>query len=311
MSLAQARTAVYRLGRPLEAARWRVAFEGASALEVVDLLAAYQNTDGGFGHGIEPDFWNPASTPIQAWAAMEILREVGFGDPQHPVVRGLLGWLEDQLAAATGLPTAVPSNNDHPHAPWWTFDPHSAQGNHSEWNPQAALAGWAWAHAPAGSRLEALAAPVLVRAAEAFALQAADLDPHVTACFVTLASELRAAGRPAPIDLGALEAQLAAAADRLIEPSPDRWFTEYCCRPSQLVHSPLEPWSASTLALARTEADRLPDHQLADGTWAVTWGWGAYPEAWPVAQTWWKGILALQNARFLQAFAGEKASKQS
>lgn len=43
-------------------------------------LQAYQNQDGGFGHALEPDSWNPNSTPIQTATAIEILEEIHFAD---------------------------------------------------------------------------------------------------------------------------------------------------------------------------------------------------------------------------------------
>jgi len=42
---------------------------------VFDVLSQYQNPDGGFGHGLEADFWNPFSSPVQTWAATEIVHE--------------------------------------------------------------------------------------------------------------------------------------------------------------------------------------------------------------------------------------------
>jgi hypothetical protein len=73
----KARRFIYRNARPLDLARWRYHFEGGPKEAVVTALAAYQNEDGGFGHALEPDAWNPASSPVQTWAATEILRETG------------------------------------------------------------------------------------------------------------------------------------------------------------------------------------------------------------------------------------------
>jgi hypothetical protein len=46
---------VSRNARPLDFALWRYHFEGGSAEDVLRALALYQNADGGFGKGIEPD----------------------------------------------------------------------------------------------------------------------------------------------------------------------------------------------------------------------------------------------------------------
>ena len=75
-----ARTFIYRNARPLDIARWQYHFDGGSKEAVLTALAAYQNEDGGFGHALEPDCWNPNSAPIQTWTATEVLREIDFTD---------------------------------------------------------------------------------------------------------------------------------------------------------------------------------------------------------------------------------------
>jgi len=67
---------VKRSARPLEAARWDYAFNGGSRARVLDILAAFQNEDGGFGNALEPDYWLPSSSSIAIWTACTILLEV-------------------------------------------------------------------------------------------------------------------------------------------------------------------------------------------------------------------------------------------
>lgn len=76
--------------RPLELARWRYHFENGPMEDVIKALQSYQNPDGGFGHALEPDAWNPDSSPIQTWAALEILKELNFKDPNHPIIKSIL-----------------------------------------------------------------------------------------------------------------------------------------------------------------------------------------------------------------------------
>jgi hypothetical protein len=47
---------IKRNARPLEVARWEYHFEGGSKENILSFLSAFQNEDGGFGNGIEPDF---------------------------------------------------------------------------------------------------------------------------------------------------------------------------------------------------------------------------------------------------------------
>lgn len=90
----KAKEFIYRNARPLDLARFRYHFENGSTEDVLNALAFYQNEDGGFGHALEPDSWNPNSSPIQTWYATEILREIGFTDSSHPITAGILKYLE-------------------------------------------------------------------------------------------------------------------------------------------------------------------------------------------------------------------------
>ena len=129
MNFESARSFIYRNARPLDLARWRYLFEGGDREQVLTALAAYQNGDGGFGHALEADCWNPESAPVQTWAATPILREAGLDHAEHPIVQGILRYLASGAAfdGHIWLGT-LPSNDDHPHAPWWNDDPEPPRG---------------------------------------------------------------------------------------------------------------------------------------------------------------------------------------
>ena len=55
----KAREFMYRNARPLDLARFQYHFENGSKEAVINALSYYQNEDGGFGHAVEADCWNP------------------------------------------------------------------------------------------------------------------------------------------------------------------------------------------------------------------------------------------------------------
>ncbi len=81
----KARKFIYRNARPIDLARWQYHFETGNKEVVLNVLSNYQNMDGGFGHALEADAWNPNSSPIQTWCATEVLREIEFADKNHPI----------------------------------------------------------------------------------------------------------------------------------------------------------------------------------------------------------------------------------
>jgi hypothetical protein len=114
---------MYRNARHLDLMLWQYEFENGSKEAVLDALSFYQNEDGGFGNALEPDSWNPNSTPYTTTHAISILKTIEFTDVQHPISRGILRFLDSgAYFSENGWEWSIPTNNDYPHAPWWNFE---------------------------------------------------------------------------------------------------------------------------------------------------------------------------------------------
>ncbi len=70
--IAAARSFMAAHGRVLDRRRFELLFDGADAEPVLAALRAYRNSDGGYGHGLEPDLRAPESQPAAAWHAFEV-----------------------------------------------------------------------------------------------------------------------------------------------------------------------------------------------------------------------------------------------
>lgn len=299
MDIEKAREFLYRNARPLDLARWRYLFEGGSREDVLEALAAYQNEDGGFGHGLEPDCWNPNSSPIQTAAAAEILREIGMEDSRHPILQGILTYLASgrDFDGHTWSIT-VPSNDAYPHAPWWSHTP----AQEPSYNPTAGLTGFLLRHAEPDSPLYRTAVRLAKEAYDFLKANAPLESMHTMACFMELLEALRACGRGADLlDLDAFEQLLGAQIRHVLTRDTSVWETEYVCKPSLFIHSKLSPFYAENREICDLECDFISRTQQADGTWAITWEWEAYPEQWSVSKHWWKSDLILKNVKFYSA----------
>ena len=127
---------VYLFARHLDIARWRCAFENGSPEEVVEALKVYQNPDGGFGHGLEPDNLNPHSSPVQTFMAWGILKEIGCSGKEQPMVRDMMRYLEGcEYVTEKGCYWSIPSNNEYPCQLWYHF-PHRPRFQ-DVWPPEA------------------------------------------------------------------------------------------------------------------------------------------------------------------------------
>ncbi len=291
-TFARARNFIYRNARPIEFARWQFHFEGASPDALLNCLAAYQNPDGGFGHGLECDALNPASSPVQTWMATAYLREAGMYDAAHPIVAGLMRYLTSG-ADFDGHCWAysVPGNNDHPHAPWWTY---AGEVPGRNYNPTAVLAGYLLRCAEPGSGAGNLARRV-AREAYDWAMEAEiEADMHLLPCLRTLCGDVLAAA-PDLFDARGLLEKIDRRIVDCVRADADKWGRAYCAMPSDFILGPQDPLLVPLGALAEREAEFLLRSQQADGAWPVSWSWGEESAAFHISVNRWQSSLIFKN----------------
>jgi uncharacterized protein YfaS (alpha-2-macroglobulin family) len=102
--------------RPLERALFEHRFEAAPAQRVFEELTHFQNSDGGFGHALEPDLRTPTSSALATGIGLRILREIGAPVDDALVRRAveyLLAAFDDEAKVWRVAPH---DTNNHPHA---------------------------------------------------------------------------------------------------------------------------------------------------------------------------------------------------
>jgi hypothetical protein len=283
---AAARAFVEREGRPLDIMLMR-----GSAGDVLTALAVFQNPDGGFGHGLEPDTQSPASTAIATSIGFRLLARVGApGD--HPMVRGVIGWLDRALDREGGVWPIVGKDVDlAPHAPWWVWSADLAENwNGFAYNPTAEILGLLYgcsAIAPAG----------LIEAAEAGMLRTLALGAPIEGAY-DLKCAIRLAETPAAPakvrgPLAALVRSSVAAHDPNDEHAP---VLELAPRPGSLVADLLaDRIDAAVATLIAGQQD--------DGGWTPFWDWAFVDAgAWGKAKSDWCGWLTREALETLTAW---------
>lgn len=106
---------VYVSARLLDRHRTAYLLDNASVDPVLRTLAAYRNTDGGYGHALEPDVRGPNSETTSALHALEVLDEVGaLSEPLADVSP----WIADIADPDGGVPFALSASDRYPMAPW-------------------------------------------------------------------------------------------------------------------------------------------------------------------------------------------------
>lgn len=291
---------LHRNARPLDFARWRLHFEDRPKEDVLKSLAAYQNADGGFGHALEPDSWNPDSSPLQASHAVEILDEIGFEDAEHPLVQGLLRYLHSGCDRESDgrWRLTVPSNDLHPGAPWWRTETDSPE--RSAFNPTAILVGFLLRFDDCTTD-EYQKTLDLARAQIDGFLHGPPLDFHPLHCVIHLLDAVDDAERRDEMPWAEANERAHRRADELIERDPAKW-SGYTCRPSWFVRASDSPFLAGNEAVVEQELDYLLSTRNKDGVWDISWTWGAFPSEFAISGKWWKADLAIRNMRLLREF---------
>jgi len=291
----KARKFVYMNARALDAARFSFLFENEPKESVLRCLECYQNPDGGFGHALEIDCWNPNSSPMQTWAAANIIRELGISS--HPIIDGIISYLESKADFSGSLwYKSLASNKEYPHAPWWETDVDTTGGD--DYNPSASLAGFLVRYAPEGSDAHSLGLRISEKAEKAL------LDgslPHQMNIvdFDEMREDLEIKGVP----VGRLTKALSPIITEMIEHDTSLWGKEYVDMPSWHIQDSASPWIEPNREIAEAEREFLIKTQLDDGSWPITWAWNDYPEQWAITKNWWKSDRIIRNLRFIRAMS--------
>lgn len=293
----RAKQFIYRNARPLDFALWRYHFENGSKDDVLRALSAYQNPDGGFAYGIEPDCWNVNSNPIATWAAIGKLNKIGFCDKSHPIVAGILAYLDSGKDFSDGKwYNVVASNNDYPHAVWWSCK----QGDGlPDDNPTVSLAGFALKYADKNSGLYNKASKIVKSSVESF-IKEPVTEMHTLRCYMEL-YEYCASAQTDLVDIRKFKTALFEAIRQTVCGDTDKWTTEYVCKPSMFFDESRLLFEIIDRKLLEKEAEALSASQQPDGAFPVTWQWYNDYKEFEISKLWWESSIIIDNLLFLKA----------
>ena len=294
---------IYRNARPLEFSLWQFLFENGSQDSVIDILMQYQNEDGGFGHALEADSWNPASTPITTHHAIKILSMNGVEETSHPMHQGIQKYLLSEKDLLNyGWPFTIQSNDNFPHAPWWNY---SEEQNEKEYYGVTA----------------GLTAYVLkfFRPEEPMYQKAQQLAEQMIKCIeenqsygdmgleglICLVETLHSLGNK-DYDFDYLYEKLAEKVTQAIEHDTEKW-KYYGVRPSNYIRTPNSRFYPQNEEIVKKELEYLIDTFPKDDVWGITWTWfenmDQYEKYFSISENWWKASKAIENMLFLRNFS--------
>jgi hypothetical protein len=280
--LQKADTFIWSNARLLDRLRYAHRFKGGPREPILAALAPYQNPDGGFGNGLEPDLRGPVSQPQPVEFALHILDEL---DALHePMVTRALDYLVGITTAEDGVPFVLPMAEEYPRAPWWNTGPEPP----ASINPTAGIAGLLHKHGISHSWL----------------------GPATEYCWRSIESDQERGGYDYLTIFAFLEfvpdrARARRAFERisaellngdLVTLDPN--VTEHAFMPLDFATSPKSPQRALfDDATIDRHVTALAEHQQPDGGWPISWE----PPS-PLAELEWRGVATLRALTILRDY---------
>jgi hypothetical protein len=254
--------------RPLDQALLLHALGEAGAEPAFLALSEFQNPDGGFGGGLEPDSQGPASTALATSVALRQLQRLG-ATARHPMVVAAIGWLDETLDPERSVWWIVGPGHGHaPHAPWMRWSEDAIGGDTLagaeqgfRFNPTAELLGqlYEWREAAPTELVETVEA----RFRETIAATRLIESAYDLKCAARLAET-----PSAPADL---RSDLDALVRRSIEAHDP---ADVHLSPLELAPTPQSLFADAVAVRAGPAIDALIASQQPDGGWPLFWDWG-------------------------------------
>ncbi len=294
---------MYRNARPIELALWQYYFENGSKEAVLSALAHYQNDDGGFGHALEADSWNPNSSPYTTLWAIDILNGINFNDIKHPIMQGIFKYLQsNSYCSENGWYFSIPTNDDYAHAPWWTYnkDENAFQGI----GVTAGIINFIFMNADRDSELfkKALSLSDTIITKLNTSDKYGDMG---IGGYCVLLEAIAQAGLTSRFDHSSLTVKVKKLVNDSIERDTSQWVY-YTRRPSDYINSPESIFYKDNEDIVTKELDYLIDTRLQNGVWNITWSWfenyEKYAKEFAISENWWKASVAMDKIIFLKNF---------
>jgi hypothetical protein len=303
VELNEIRTWIYRNARPIDLSLWKYHFENGDRETVLDYLAYYQNGDGGFGHALEADNWNPHSTPYTTLTAINILKTINFEDMEYPILKGISRFLESSaFCTESGWHFSIPSNNNYPHAPWWTYN--EERNEFEGIGITAEIVSFILKYAEKGSSLYKKAF-TLVEVLIKILQTASNFGDMGINGYCILLDRIENEELTDNFDYQFMKDKVKGLVHDSIIRDTSKWIY-YSVRPSDYICSPRSIFYEDNKDIVERELDYLIETRPKGGVWDITWSWfdnnEKYAKEFAISENWWKATKAIEKLRFLQAF---------
>ena len=293
MNCEKAKEFILGNARPFELSLYRYFFEGGTKEDVIAQLQAFQNPDGGFGHGLEADNWNPNSNPIATNDAIITLFRIDALDADNEMVRSILRYLESHDAFDEEKRRwlfAIETNRDYPHGFWWEKTDDGIHG----FNPTVSLATVCACFGDNSGYYEEI-----VREAFSYLTETEDVSGDALKCFLLSYELLRSQGKTDVVDLEQARRVISERLETAICKDTRLYGVEYVPVPSDFFAGKYNEFITDEIRnLIHAEKAVLGKLQAPDGGFDISWAWGTDYAEFSQARAWWRPRITIDKLLF-------------
>ena len=274
--------------RPLERAIFNNYFNDSSTDAILDSLEAFQNSDGGFGQGLEPDFKLLHSSPIATSIGLRHLSKIENSDRARNMIEKAVEYLEKSFDVDRNGWYSVPSIvNKYPHAPWWDFieDINMTVIDYSWGNPTAELIGYLYKYKKYLKKIDIYS--LINYAITNLNKRTEFSSEHEIFCYIHMYNTL---------DLkfsNQIKDTLKLAVSQLVNINPADWIN-YVPTPLKFIEIESKNFFGIDHKLIDQNLDYLVNRLEDEGKIVPSWKWDKYFDEWEIAKDEWMGILTLE-----------------
>jgi hypothetical protein len=201
----------------------------------------------------------------------------------------ILDYLESSFDGFSMRWLRVDESNDlYPHAPWWSYVDEMAT-----FNPSASIAGFVIRYAHPLSEVYRQGYYVTDYVIKSLRYTNDVLEVHELRCVLDMTNDLLKSHHHGLIN-DAIQKNLVAQIDSILEKDSTKWFSSYSVKPSALIK--MHPSIGSDIFKDQMiqEFDIALKSRDQNGVWPITWQWDNYPEEFKEASKMWIGIIGLE-----------------
>lgn len=305
MKVNAAKQFILHNARPLDLAVYKYFFEDGPKQRVIEELSKFQNEDGGFGNGLEPDYLNPNSSPIATNDAIITLYRTDALKCDSDIIKGIVRYLKSHDSFDKDKKRwlfAIDSNKDYLHAIWWEKNGDGISG----FNPTISLAAFMYCY---GERTM-LYENIIREGIQYLADNKIDNGDEIK-CYLLAYELLKSHKIYGIINFNVFKDLISKKKYEVICKDINKYGIEYVPVPSDFfAGNYLEFITAELEQLIQAEKEILGKLQKDDGGFEITWKWHTPYSEFEQARNYWRPRLTIDKLLFYERNQGNLSTIQ-